>query len=162
MYYVIQCRFSEFLIQLCIENAFFFRSVQKYYYHVQKNCLFLGPCRNITIQGQGVPGVSCRAFFGVREEILIFGEIYTSGQDTPQKWWRHLWTAPYSHYLLKHLDHTPVSCHWSYEEWYLYMIYTPQLIWYTFTFENRLSPIIRDEQMFSALTLYFFQSSQTL
>ena len=31
MYYVIQCRFSEFLIQLCIENAF-----------------FLGPCRNIT------------------------------------------------------------------------------------------------------------------
>ena len=82
MYYVIQCRFSEFLIQLCIENAFFFRSVQKYYYHVQKNCLFLGPCRNITIQGQGVPGVSCRAIFGVREEILIFGEIYTSVRIT--------------------------------------------------------------------------------
>ena len=78
MYYVIQCRFSEFLIQLCIENAFFFRSVQKYYYHVQKNCLFLGSCRNITIQGQGVPGFSCRAIFGVREYILIFGEIYTS------------------------------------------------------------------------------------
>ena len=57
----------------------FFRSVQKYYYHVQKNCLFLGPCRNITIQGQGVPGVSCRAIFGVREEVLIFGEIFTSG-----------------------------------------------------------------------------------
>ena len=54
----------------------FFRSVQKYYYHVQKNCLFLGPCRNITIQGQGVPGFSCRAIFGVR--VLIFGEIYTS------------------------------------------------------------------------------------
>ena len=45
---------------------------------MQKNCLFLGPCRNITIQGQGVPGVSCRAIFGVREEILIFGEIFTS------------------------------------------------------------------------------------
>ena len=40
----------------------FFRFVQKYYYHVQKNCPFLGLCRNITIQGQGVPG-----------------EIYTSG-----------------------------------------------------------------------------------
>ena len=80
MYYVIQCRFSDFLVQLCIENAFFFRSVQKYYYHVQKNCLFLGSCRNITIQGQGVPGVSCRAIFGVREEILIFGDIYTSGE----------------------------------------------------------------------------------
>ena len=78
MYYVIQCRFSEFLIQLCIENAFFFRSVQKYYFHVQKIFLFLGPCRNITIQGQGVPGFPCRAIFGVREKILIFGEIYTS------------------------------------------------------------------------------------
>ena len=78
MYYVIQCRFSEFLIQLCIKKRIFFRSVQKYYYHVQKNCLFLGPSRNITIQGQGVPGVSCRAIFGVREEILIFGEIFTS------------------------------------------------------------------------------------
>ena len=78
MYYVIQCRFSDFLIQLRIENAFFFRSVQKYYYHVQKNCLFLGPCRNITIQGQGVPGVPCRAIFRGREEILIFGEIFTS------------------------------------------------------------------------------------
>ena len=29
-------------------------------------------------QGQGVAGVWCRAFFGVREEILIFGEIFTS------------------------------------------------------------------------------------
>ena len=57
----------------------FFRSVQKYLYHVQKNCLFLDPCRNITIQGQGVPGFPCRAIFGVREKILIFGEIYTSG-----------------------------------------------------------------------------------
>ena len=54
------------------KKRIFFRSVQKYYYHVQKNCLFLGPCRNITIQGQGVPGVSCRAIFGVREKILIY------------------------------------------------------------------------------------------
>ena len=72
MYHVIQCRFSEFLIQLCIENAF-----------------FLGPCRNITTM--------CRksAFFWVRAEILLsrdkvslesfagpflgfFGEIFTS------------------------------------------------------------------------------------
>ena len=95
MYYVIQCRFSDFLVQLCIENAFFFRSVQKYYYHVQKNCLFLGSCRNITIQGQGVPGVSCRAIFGVREEILIFGDIYTSGEaytgSCLQKYNRKFW-----------------------------------------------------------------------
>ena len=72
MYYVIQCRFSEFLIQLCTKNAF-----------------SLGPCRNITTMcrkiaffgvraeillawDQGVPGFSCRAIFGVREEILIF------------------------------------------------------------------------------------------
>ena len=40
-YYVIQCRFSEFLIQLCIKNLF-----------------FGVPCRNI-------------AFFGVRAEILL-------------------------------------------------------------------------------------------
>ena len=64
-YYVIQCRFSEFLTQLSIKNA------------------FLGvPCRNIALFGvhagilltwdQGVPGFSCRAIFGVREEILIF------------------------------------------------------------------------------------------
>ena len=89
MYYVIQCRFSEFFIQFCIENAIFFRSVQKYYYYVQQNGLFLDPCRNITIQGQGVPGVSCRAIFGVREEILIFGEIFTSamGPSGPEVRW---------------------------------------------------------------------------
>ena len=62
----------EFLIQLCIKNAF-----------------FGVPCRNITTMcrniaffevraeilltwDQGVPGFSCRAIFGVREEILIF------------------------------------------------------------------------------------------
>ena len=54
--------------------------MQKYYYYVQKNCLFLGLCRNITILGQGVPGVSRRAIFGVCEEILIFGKIYTSAK----------------------------------------------------------------------------------
>ena len=66
------------------KKRIFFRSVQKYYYHVQKNCLFLGPCRNITIQGhqgQGVPGVPCRAIFSGREEILIFGEIFTSADS---------------------------------------------------------------------------------
>ena len=35
--------------------------------------------------------------------------------------------------------------------WYILL----QLIWYTFTFEDRLSPIISDERMFSELTLYF-------
>ena len=48
MYYVIQCRFSEFLIQLCIENAF-----------------FLGLCRNITTMCRKI------AFFWVRAEILL-------------------------------------------------------------------------------------------
>ena len=47
MYYVIQCRFSEFLVQLCIKR------------------FYLGPSRNIT--------TVCRkiAFFGVRAEILL-------------------------------------------------------------------------------------------
>ena len=37
----IQCRFNEFLIQLCIlKKNYFLGSVQKYYYYVQKNCLF--------------------------------------------------------------------------------------------------------------------------
>ena len=62
----------------CAKKTHFFKSVQKYYYHVQKNCLFLGPCKNITIQGQGVLGVSCMAILGVREEIVIIGEIFTS------------------------------------------------------------------------------------
>ena len=69
---MIQCRFSEFLIQVCMKNAF-----------------FGVPCRNITTMcrniafiefraeilltwDQGVPGFSCRAIFGVPEEILIF------------------------------------------------------------------------------------------
>ena len=69
---MIQCRFSEFLIQVCMKNAF-----------------FGVPCRNITTMcrniafievraeilltwDQGVPGFSCRAIFGVRDEILIF------------------------------------------------------------------------------------------
>ena len=69
---MIQCRFSEFLIQVCMKNAF-----------------FGVPCRNITTMcrniafievraeilltwDQGVPGFSFRAIFGVREEILIF------------------------------------------------------------------------------------------
>ena len=48
MHYVIQCRFSEFLVQLCIKKRF-----------------YLGPSRNIT--------TVCRkiAFFGVRAEILL-------------------------------------------------------------------------------------------
>ena len=47
-YYVIHCRFSESLIQLCIKNA-----------------SFLGPCRNITTMCRKI------AFFGVRAEILL-------------------------------------------------------------------------------------------
>ena len=47
-YYVIQCRFSEFLIQMCIKNAF-----------------IAVPCRNITTMRRNI------AFFGVRAEILL-------------------------------------------------------------------------------------------
>ena len=46
--------------------------MQKYYCYVQKNCLFWASCRNITGQEPGAPGFSCRAIFGVREEILVF------------------------------------------------------------------------------------------
>ena len=60
MNYGIQCRFSEFLIQLFIKKK-------------------MGPCRNITTmcrnitdQEPGAPGVSCTAVLGVCEEILIF------------------------------------------------------------------------------------------
>ena len=82
MYYVIQCRFSELLFQLCIKNAFFLGPCRNITTMCRKIAFFLGPCRNITIQGhqgQGVPGVPCRAIFSGREEILIFGEIFTSG-----------------------------------------------------------------------------------
>ena len=81
MYYVIQCRFSELLFQLCIKNAFFLGPCRNITTMCRKIAFFLGPCRNITIQGhqgQGVPGVPCRAIFSGREEILIFGEIFTS------------------------------------------------------------------------------------
>ena len=46
--------------------------MQKYYYYVQKNRLCWASCRNITGQEPGAPAFSCRAIFGVREEILIF------------------------------------------------------------------------------------------
>ena len=46
--------------------------MQKYYCYVQKNRLFWASCRNITGQEPGAPGFSCRAIFGVREEILVF------------------------------------------------------------------------------------------
>ena len=39
---------------------------------MQKNRLFWASCRNITGQEPGAPGFSCRANFGVREEILVF------------------------------------------------------------------------------------------
>jgi len=85
MYYVIQCRFSELLFQLCIKNAFFLGPCRNITTMCRKIAFFLGPCRNITIQGhqgQGVPGVPCRAIFSGREEILIFGEIFTSGRTS--------------------------------------------------------------------------------
>ena len=78
MYYVIQCRFSEFLIQLCIKKTLFWGVRAEILLPCAEKLPFLGPCRNITIQGQGVPGVPCRAIFRGREEILIFGEIFTS------------------------------------------------------------------------------------
>ena len=62
---------------MCIKSRFFGESVQKYYCYVQKNRLFWASCRNITGQEPGAPGFSCRANFGVREEILVFrGNIH--------------------------------------------------------------------------------------
>ena len=46
--------------------------MQKYYCYVQKNRLFWASCRNITGQDPGAPGFSCRAIFGVGQEILVF------------------------------------------------------------------------------------------
>ena len=46
--------------------------------HLKRRCLapfrniLRGSRRNITDQEPGVPGVSCRAIFGVREKILIY------------------------------------------------------------------------------------------
>ena len=68
------------------KKTLFFGPEQKYYYFVQKNCIFWGPCRNITIQEPGGAGFSCRAIFGVCADIFIFGEIFTSDMyPTPKK-----------------------------------------------------------------------------
>ena len=68
------------------KKRFFCGSVQKYYYYVQKYCLFWGPCRNITIQEPGEAGFSCRAIFGVCADIFIFGEIFTSATHARIFW----------------------------------------------------------------------------
>ena len=65
--------------------------MQKYYYYVQKYCLFWGPCRNITIQEPGGAGFSCRAIFGVCADIFIFGEIFTS--ESELCCWAKRWVA---------------------------------------------------------------------
>ena len=66
------CRFSEFLIQLCIKNTFFgvpCRNITT----MCRNIAFFGVRAEILLTwDQGVPGFSCRAIFGVCEEILIF------------------------------------------------------------------------------------------
>ena len=83
MHYVIQCRFSEFLIQLCIKKRFSL-GPSRYITTVR---FFWGPCRNITDQEPGGAGVSCRTIFRVCEERLIFrGNI-------------HLWTQSTQKYL---------------------------------------------------------------
>ena len=46
---------------------------------VQKCHFFWGLCRNITVPSYCTSGVLCRAFFRGCAEILIFGEIFTSG-----------------------------------------------------------------------------------
>ena len=61
--------------------------MQKYYYYVQKNRLFWASCRNITGQEPGAPAFSCRAIFGVREEILIFRRnIHLSFEGIKRIW----------------------------------------------------------------------------
>ena len=76
-YYVIQCRFSKFLIQLCIKKRFFWGSVQKYYYYVQKYCLFWGSCRNITDLGPGGPWILVQGHFWGPWRNIDFSEKYS-------------------------------------------------------------------------------------
>ena len=60
MYYVIQCRFSEFLFSIVHKKTLFIGAEHIYY------CvLFWSPCRNISDQEPGGAGVSCRTIFGV-------------------------------------------------------------------------------------------------
>ena len=76
--------------------ASFLGSVQKYYYYVQKYCLFWAFCRNIT--GQRAPGIPCRAIFGACEEILVSWRnihlcltlLIKKGTHSHKKVWIHL------------------------------------------------------------------------
>ena len=82
MFYVIQCRFSKFLIQLCIKNAFFFRSVQKYYYQVQKNCFFLVRAEILLSRDKVSLGSRAGPFLGFVKKYW-FLEKYTPLLPTP-------------------------------------------------------------------------------
>ena len=80
MFYLIKCRFSKFLVQLCIKNAFLWARAEILLLCAEK-LHFWGPCRNITIQQPGGAEFSCRAIFRVCADIFIFGEIFTSEQQ---------------------------------------------------------------------------------
>ena len=62
---------------MCTEN-FLGEPVQKYYYYVQKYCLFWASCRNITVQEPSLPGNPCRAIFGHVQKYWFLEEIFTS------------------------------------------------------------------------------------
>ena len=78
-FYVIQCRFSEFLIQLCIKTHVFLVPAEILLLCAEKLPLLE------SVQKYSYPGIRCpwilvqRAILGVCAEILIFGEIFTSG-----------------------------------------------------------------------------------
>ena len=63
---------ASFLLNCARKKHFFGGFVQKCHF-------FWGLCRNITVPSYCTSGVLCRAFFRGCAEILIFGEIFTSG-----------------------------------------------------------------------------------
>ena len=59
------------------KKRFFWGSVQKYYYYVQKYCLFWGPCRNITIQEPGGGWILVQGhFWGMCRYIHFWRNIH--------------------------------------------------------------------------------------
>ena len=65
------------LFQLCTEN-FLGEPVQKYYYYVQKYCLFGLRAEILLTKSQGLLESHSRPFLGSVKKYWFFGEIFTS------------------------------------------------------------------------------------